>query len=409
MKKKKIGQRVYRLPPIPAYDIAGMENWLADMAKEGLFLEKDGFFAGVATFIVQEPQKVKYRLEAAQKQPSLWNEDGTPDEEAIELNERYSWEYVTRRGDFFIYRSSDPSARELNTDPAVQALALNAVKRRKREAVIYSIFSLVIYPILLTRGCPLMLTITMGTVWTSLLLLSAVLFIAEDVRAFLSLKKVQRALKEDGYYVGKPKGKQSAAVYFIGKTTHIVLVLVLVCALLRTWGVSVTKENKVALAEYAGDLPFATIRDFAGEGSTDYTQTMQGMNMGFNTIEEKHDLLAPRSIDYNEEARVKKADGSVLDGGLYVEYYEMRSDGLAKQLTREIYRFDKRKKRMESMETPTLSADFAVAYRNEVHFPTILLRKGSIVVKAYFHQSTGSGAMGAEEWMTMLCDSVGNN
>ena len=120
----------YRLPPCPAYDIAGVENWLSDLAEEGLFLTKDGFFAGFAIFEYKAPQKAKYRLEAAQKKPGMWSDDGEPDQDQLELSEKYSWEYIAKRGDFFIYRSLDPSARELNTDPDVQALALNTVKIR---------------------------------------------------------------------------------------------------------------------------------------------------------------------------------------------------------------------------------------------------------------------------------------
>lgn len=140
---------VYRRPPCPSYDVEGTEAWLTDLAREGLLLESDGFFAGFAAFEKTAPTRVKYRLEAAQKHASLWSEDGgEPDEAQVELCAQYRWEYVARHGQFYIYRSDDPSARELNTDPKVQALALNAVKKRLVSDLTSLLVWTVLYPLL---------------------------------------------------------------------------------------------------------------------------------------------------------------------------------------------------------------------------------------------------------------------
>lgn len=406
-KEYKLGQHVYRLPPCPTYDIAGMENWLSDLAEEGLFLTQDGFFAGFATFEYKTPQKAKYRLEAAQKKPSMWSDDGgEPDQDQLELSEKYSWEYIAKRGDFFIYRSLDPSARELNTDPDVQALALNTVKKRKREAMITSIVCLLIYPVLLTRGCLLLTTITTGTWWTALALLFAVLMIVSEVRAFIHLKKIQKSLTEDGCYSAEQNWKKKSTTYFFGKFIKIALAIILVCALLRNWGLSITSENKIPINEYSGDIPFATMLDFAGEGSSEYTQNMTTMGLDFNKLEEKKDWLAPRLFGYNEEASVRKADGSLIDGGLYVEYYELRNSSLAKQLVRELYWFDKIQKHFDPITTPTLTADYAVAYLDNLHFPRVIIRKENVVVRAYFYQ-TSQYKIPLEEWAEIICDSIG--
>jgi len=409
MKKKyKAGQHVYRPPPCPSYDITGMENWLAELAEKGFFLTKDGFFAGIAAFEYGEPQTVKYRLEAVQKNVSMWSDNGgEPDAEQVEISRKYSWEYVARYRDFFIYRSSDPSAREMNTDPAVQALALSAVQKRQRDAVLSSVLLLIAYPVLLTRGCPILTALAAGTWWTALVLLFAVLMIADEVRAFVHLKKIRKALTEEGCYTAKTDPKKTAVAYFARKVLKTVLIIVLVCAFLHTWSLTVTDENKIPIAEYTGELPFAVIRDFAGEGSSGYQMTMTGLGMGFNTIEEKTDWLAARCIAYNEHAAVKKADGNLMDGGLYVDYYELRSPALGKLLMKELYRFDKMKKDFDLLETPDLTAEDAVCYLNDLHFPTIIIRKGNIVVKAYFYQTSAFYSMPAEEWTKILCDSVG--
>ena len=44
------GETVCMLTPCPYYDREGIKSWLSDMAEEGLFLKKNGFFLGLAFF-----------------------------------------------------------------------------------------------------------------------------------------------------------------------------------------------------------------------------------------------------------------------------------------------------------------------------------------------------------------------
>lgn len=144
-----------RLPPCPVYDVEGMESWLTGLAREeGLLLIQDGIFAGAAAFEKGEPRQMKYRLEAAPKPTGfLADNGGEPDPEAVELNRAYHWDYVGKRGNFYIYRTDDPAARELNTDPEVQALAVNAVKKRQMGNLWLPLYWLFMFPNLFS-ACP---------------------------------------------------------------------------------------------------------------------------------------------------------------------------------------------------------------------------------------------------------------
>ncbi len=409
MKKKyNPGQHIYRLLPCPSYDIACIENWLSDMAEKGLFLIKDGIFAGIATFEYNKPKKLKYRLEAAQKSTSMWaDNNGDPDPEQIEISEKYSWEYIAKLKDFYIYRSFDLSSRELNTDPLVQALALNLVKKRHRSSVISSIIYLIIYPLILTKGCLLLTAISMGTWWTCLVFLLAALLLADEIRAYVHLKKVREELLTAGYYSSEVTGSNNIAAYHSRKAVRIILAIVLIIAFLNTLSASVGNERKVHLEDYKSAVPFATMSDFAGEGYSDYEYTMTGMGKGFNTIEERSDIIAPLCIEYNEHARIKRADGSFLDGGLYINYCELKNPVLAKLLEKEMLRSDKMKKGFKLIDSPALNADDVIAYNNELHWPTVIIRKNNIVVKAYFFQLSEYYTMSVEEWSGIICESIG--
>lgn len=407
MKKQcKEGKTIWRMPPCPDYDIAGTEQWLAEMAEKGYLLAKDGFFAGFANFEYRGRQNVKYRLEASQKKGGPLSDDGNePDPEQIELSGKYSWEYVAKRNDFFIYRSTDPNAREMHTDPEVMALALNAVKKRRRSTLISALIVVFVYPLVITRGCLLLTAVTLGPWRTVSTLILAALWIADEIRALARMKMVQRSLREEGGFPPHSVNAGSKTRYLIRKAVKSALAVLLVCAALRSWGVSVMQTDKIPLEEYSGTVPFATIRDFAGEGAEGYRQTMTGLDMGFNTVSEQNSVLAPRCIYYDEFAEMKTAEGNRIEGGLQVEYYEMRSEGAAKLLETELYRFAKSQRNFEPMEAPALHADSVRAYRD--YFPTVLIRKGSIVVKADYVQTSGNNGQPFAEWTSVLCDSIG--
>lgn len=144
--------------------------------------------------------------------------------------------------------------------------------------------------------------------------------------------------------------------------------------------------------------------DFAGEGYYSSRMTMSGM--GFNTIEEWSDWLAPRNIKYDEHAEVIRMDGTILEGGLYIDYHEAISPYIAKQLALEYYHLDKREKHFESLEIPALNVDYCVAYMDALHFPTIVIQNGTIVVHASFYQTY---TMALTEWACRIADSIAEN
>lgn len=408
LEERKEGRHVYRLPPCPSYDVEGMESWMTDMAKDGLLLTKDGFFAGVATFKQSNPQNLKYRLEAAQKSTSMWADDGgEPDQEAVELSEKYGWEYIAKRGDFYIYRSSEPEARELNTDPEVQAIALNTVRKRQHDAVFRAFLWLIIYPILQIRG-DLLITMIHARTWFFLLGAFLLLWLfADSLAEVIYLGKLRKKLQNDGILDHAKDWKKRMVWHYSKNALQIVLIIAWLCILLHSWSTSVLDEDKTQLADYQGDPPFATMADLAGDGEYSYRMTMFGH--GFNTVSEWADWLAPYNMDWAEHAEIKRTDGTVLEGGLYVDYHETVNSWIAKRLALEYYRQDKRGKGFEQLETLALDVDYAIAYMDDIDFPTIVIQEGNIVVHATFYQTSSNYRMELDEWAQLMANSIRKN
>lgn len=394
----------HRLPPCPSYDVAGMERWLEALAAQGLMLAEEDAFFGFASFIETEPQQVRYRLEATPKEAGPLS-DMVPEEEAAELNAFYGWDYVARRGDFFIYRCTDPTVRELHTDPAVQALALTKVKLRQGIRIGTLLFWLIVYPLLLTRG-GLLLTVLKMRSWLSLLaVLSFGWTLVDAVLGYLSLRRTQKQLQHGVRSLAA--GRTPHPVLYYGKRAlQLVLNLLLIFLILRSWSQTVLRTELQPLEEYSRPLPFATLRDLAGEDSTHYSQTMAGMGQGINALQEWSDWLAPCCIDYCEYANVTLADGQVLSGGLYVDYFELANPTLAKLLMHELERRDRREPGCLPLELPLPEADAAAAYTGILGSPTLLLRSGSTVLRAYLHQFSESAPLPPEVWMASMALSL---
>ena len=401
-KQHRTGKQYYRLVPCPSYDIAGTENWLSDLSEEGLFLSRDGFFAGFAAFECNEPQRAEYRLEAIRKNVDVFSEDEGPSQEEIELSEKYSWEYVARRGDFYVYRSMDASARELDTDPQVQALALNSVKKRRLQTLILSLCCLIVYPLILMRGGAVYTAVTFGPLLTAALLLFAALLIAETVRSLIYLRKAQTALSCCGQIPAADRRKYAPkqTAWWI---LRVVVILLLICAALRLELIARLGSDRIPLEEYTGDLPFATIKDMAGEGWSNYEYIS---SEELNWVEERHGVLAPRIIVRKEYAAVKMPGGRRISGGLCVEYYKMKSPWLAGILAGELHREDRLKPFYEAMDAPDIPADRIAAYINDHRSPTVVMQKGNIVVRAYFQNASDTVDVRFQDWTAALFDSL---
>lgn len=408
MEKAEKPKYVLRLPPCPDYDVEGTECWLTDLAREGLLLKKDGLFAGVAFFERAVPQRVQYRLEAAQRDTGLLGDGFEPDPEQVELCAQYGWEYVARRGDFYIYRSHDPSARELNTDPAVQALALKAVKARSLSAVICAALWILVFPLapILKRVGLLRAILELRTPVFLLFAALAIGAVIRSVQELRTLQTLQKALEQGCPPERKRSWRQNALRCHIGRFVRLALIAALIIAgCCRV--TAPTQEHYPS--DFEGQLPFASMRELAsadGTAVTDYRESMTGD--GFNLVELHSDWLAPSMIDYHEVADVTRADGSVLSGGLYVDYYETASPWLARQLLREYHAIARRDRSYTPLDTPQLDGYTLVAYEGTLHFPVVLIQRGNVFLYAYFYQfdDPGSYTLPLEQWIRILAQSL---
>ncbi len=394
--KPKKNKHLYKLPPCPAYDIEGMQSWLSDMAKDGLLLSKYGFFAGFAIFEKTEPCTIKYRLEVAPK-TSVWaDNDGEPDEDTLEVNELYGWEYVAYRGQFYIYRSKELEARELNTDSKVQVMAINKVRSRERNSVVFYLLWIIFY--LYMNNC-LITMLNQGTWFALYSMLLIIFIIVGALKRFIHLGKLRRKLLEGVKLNHHKAWKRRALNYRIGKLLFPVLIILWFGILFHKGYNSLTDVGKMPLANYGEDPPFATIADFEPKGEYE-----QKDFAGFNKVQQWSDWLAPVAIKWDEEASVKLPDGRELSGFLNVDYYETLAPWLAREVAREFLHKDRRYKRYEKIALPELEVDYAVAYMSP--FPTLVIQNGNKVIRVSFSHNQSQYELSLGELAKLMANSI---
>ena len=372
MKQKKT---MRRLPPCAVLDIERLESWLTDMAAEGWHLKDTrGLWSLCFVFEKGEPRNVRYRLEPGRGA----FDDDKPDYHAREFFKDMGWEAVSGYGQFFIFRAVSGDVPELNTDPAVQLIAM---KKLRRKTLFWNFLALVLIPVMLlywSRDAePYRFIVTFGFASAAVLVLlfcyCVVELVVQIVQANAIVKKLKTAEQLDH---SKPwrKGawyhRLSALMGVLCYAVYMLSMLTQCTSDLANYGRDIEK--------YEGDPPFVTIQDLCPEG--EYTRETF-LSEYYNDFTQYSSDCAPLSIEWDEYAEVVSPDGEVYSGTLIIHYHETASEWIARGLAEEYYRVALKERYHHELEAPDLDVDFVGAYTLG-GLPTLILQEGNVVITA---------------------------
>ncbi len=398
---------VHRYPPCPDYDIEAMESWLSDMAAKGLVLTRDGFFFGFGIFEKTEPKTMRYRLEASKYRSGTLNEFNPP-EEAQELYEAMGWQYVAARGNFHIYCTDDPEARELHTDPHVQAMNIDAARKRIRNDIIFEVVWIILmFGFYLgngVSGTPLLLAVlAFGTPASLLFLVLLSWTVAEMFRRFAALNRLRKRMHSGELLSHNKDWRKGRAAHIAGIIVNWILTLTLAGVLISSCTNAIDNKNEIPLEEFKGTIPFATMKDFLPDCT--YEQDKSSIGRELNHIELRSDVLAPLIIEYTQNGELN-GDDIHFSGGLGVTYIEARNEWLAKELVREFIRNGRGSKHYKLLELSLEGVDHCEAFIDI--FPTVVLRKGNTVVRAdfYYVGRNEDDVISLEQWAGTIAASI---
>lgn len=325
-----MAKTIYRLAPCPAYDVEGMEQWLNDMAKEGLLLTSAGFLGPWGRFRRSKPCDMRHQLTAAQH--PIRSQFTSKDYEMMLLYDQFGWSYVTHRGYFHIFRTTKPEDMEPDKDMEVQALSLDALRKYQRREVSCVLLWLLGYPLFLNLDT---LVRSMLASWSPHYLAALLLFFYILVLNILQLVRygrIQRKLRKTGTLRTGIHWRKSARKYRSALLRKSVFVLTLVsfCFAGMHYGNQLESDriwNRTPLQADTEGIPFALMADFASGDVYELDPVSR-----FNRWS---DPLAPDIWELWEHATVTLPDGRTLLGIYENYYYETSCPILARLLALE--------------------------------------------------------------------------
>ncbi len=377
-----MAQFIYRRPPYPAYDMEGIESWLEDLASDGLMLDYNGYLFGLMQFQPNTPKRLKYRLEPIEKLHILFPaETPPPPEKKLTLYADFGWEYLGTFYDFYIYRSTTEDPVELNTDPTLQAAALQHVCRRSAIFLVAAVMLAVVCNLILIRKWPLINIIERG--WQSFAALHALVAVTllYSLLYHLHTAGLQKKLQR-GEQLTRNKNWRR------GRILRRVLLSLpfLFCIFSAYFNASSTNAiyaNEVDAAAYTDPLPFVTVAELIPD------RTWEPNGEPFLSIWTTP--LTHANIHWSESIRRAQSQEDLGSGELEVRYHEAAREWIAKALTQEYKQ--KQDQRVGELNSPGISysnADYLAAdygfdelYVYDSFFNTvILIREGKTVIRA---------------------------
>lgn len=133
-------KRVRKFTPVSMYDAQGLESWLEDMAKQGLFLKKYG--AVWCVFERGAARALRCRVEPVRERDS---DDLLGRSPMKELYQDFGWSCTASIGNaMFLFSTEDENAPELHTDPELQSGLWKKLYRRAQRSFRFQLFLLAV-------------------------------------------------------------------------------------------------------------------------------------------------------------------------------------------------------------------------------------------------------------------------
>lgn len=391
MKEKK----VHRLPPCPTWDMAANQSWFEDMAAEGLILRRSRFCGIALEFQKTEPQAIRYRLEPLSGKRRRETE---PEESRTRLYQELGWNFVCVYAGNCVYRSTDPAAPELNTDPAVQALTLRNLKKQALLAALYFvILGIILFGII--APCPLLFMLTYGSLLLSLLLVLMGVLTIQGVAALVHIRRLYRQLSAGRPMEHRKHWKKDA---LRNRANQIILYAAFLLFLLL-WGQYLAIDQfgygRIPLSGWTEDVPFVTLTDLAPEyREYQITQISNGYGRRWS------DPLSPVNFEWMDGGSVTYPGGGETAGLLMISYHETISSTLAKALALDYARRDQLYNGSALKELEGLDLDYAVIGQDNAGRPAVVLRHGNTVVYAVFGMRDPQGFFTMDAWTAAMAE-----
>lgn len=327
--RMKMSRLVKRIIPFESCDIAAIQKWLEDMAREGYFYKDSGMI--FANFEVSEPKERRYRVDFCNVVC------GKIPEDKQELYESCGWTVVSElKSDLVVLYTDDPEAPEIYTD---QNSFLEPLKKIRKKHKWFSILFLILFMLtplgytvqsLVNGGDWVGDLINFGTVKFIIAVLVAILLLVE----FIVHLKRSRHLKKQTEVIECGGTMPLKENYGVKKTVGTVLLPLTIPVIIAWFILFVSSTGMLAgrwlmPIDIPEDRPFPLIAEINNEEG-EIIAKLDAINAReFETgssLTEDSDFSAPRILWLDQFS----GGGEDHFFQYSIRYYELRSEKLAK-------------------------------------------------------------------------------
>lgn len=382
----------YRLCPCHGYDVEGIQTWLEKLSQEGLHLSTEGTTFGLLTFERAAPRRFRYRLEAIGKSSRATNEFHG-------IAAEFGWEFVCEYSSFQIFRTEDPQARELNTDPTIQAATLKRLGWQQVFNLLFAVIYLVLMSFLRRWDWFRFYysAVAVGSIATILFILLLLFIPLSFAVNFYHLYRLRRKLR-----IGLLNGQKSPGIS--GWLRIVPGIILCVCLVLQACSMA-TVAPVHDISEYPQDPPFVTLTDLANTKDTSEYSTF--MDDFYNKYTLFSRSVAPVNLEWKENINFTRPDGSTYSGHMILTYHETCGEWFAQGLADDYYEKERaRSNEFQDLEAPNLGVDSIRVYSGyNLH---VLIQHENIVVEALISLNDGTDDPAWLRWAESMADMLLN-
>ncbi|MBR6425040.1 MAG: DUF2812 domain-containing protein [Oscillospiraceae bacterium] len=337
----------YRFLIYDSWEPQTIEAWLEKQAEKGLLLT--GKFGRFLKFEKTEPFSARYRLDPSPTQA----EAESPDPERVELYEAAGWHYMLSLFGYHVYMTRDRAATELYTDPALHERVYRRMKRKNLIGLAFISLMILVFAFVLWRslwkdGEPLLALLSAGSPQLLYVLVALMLLELISIGQNLAFVRFLRRLRR-GNEPKQEEPRRAGRILRVG-TFLLFLVLIGTLPISRTLRKGMARTDYV---NYTAPLPLS-LAEIEGDGFSYQSDRFQYRDLDYDTrnyVDETSDrLLAPRIVQLKQYG--------TNDSYLYLEFYRMKHEKLAKEVLRELEgRLSRQKNYYESIQGSFISPD----------------------------------------------------
>lgn len=374
---------IRKLRPSDYWRIGEHESWFADMAAEGLHIEKMGL--NFAHFVEDQPRETRYRIDVSFKKDII--------SEQRQMYAESGWDYVTSYGAFNVFSSPlGRNAPELHTDPAEQSYTLKELDKKLARSSILVVVAVILMIGMLSavwffNKTPIIALVDGSIVQQAILVIVELYVAYTSLQAVISIRILRKRLSEgESIDHNAPWKKHQGVTAIVGIIFIIFAIFGSILPVIQI----IMKETKT-LPLTNTDLPIVRLADIEQSPnlireSSYYTRN--NVDWG-NRYSYDWSLLAPVQYESEESGIVSNEvweDGSgEYSPSMHTRVYQLRFPSMAENLISDlIKRYSLEHKGGEFVETK--HTDFDILIVHEVDgFKEVFASKGKAVMHLSYY------------------------